>query len=161
MSSCECPYIPQMLWRPFRALAWILQKLSSLSCCPGFGGPARASSHGARRVRAKALIEHETILLRTFFGCFGWFGPARSSFQSGLPIYPPIVLDVQHTLLLLLPLRSVEFLSLSLEDPLPLPGLPMNFPTRWLTPTLVQRFTRKTTFDPTTELPCFSAKKGC
>ena len=48
-----------------------LPQPSSLSCCPDFGDPAGASSHGARGGRARALIGHGVQPQHTLFGHFG------------------------------------------------------------------------------------------
>ena len=93
------------------------------------------------------MIGCEVQLPRTLLRPLGWSGSAQSPYQAGMPTNPPIVLAVRHPRphappsptrpspfppplppLLLLPLRLVEFLSLSLEGPLPPLGQPINCP---------------------------------
>ena len=99
--------------------------------------------------RARALIGREVQLPRTLLRPLGWSDSAQSLYQTRLPSDPPLVLAVQHPRphappsppspslpppppppLLLLPLLPVEFLSLSLEGPLPPLGQLMNCPLR-------------------------------
>ena len=103
----------------------------------------------ARGGRGRALIGHVVQLPRTSLLSLDWSDSAHSPYQARLPTDPPFVLTVQNPrfpaplspprsslspplppapLLLKLPLRLVEFLSLSLEGPLPPLGLPTNCP---------------------------------
>ena len=145
MSSCETPGHSTYAMVPFSraplklikalfisALSWVWRSCRSFSLRCAWR--ARESSDWTRGTTPT----HTPSLL-------GWSGSAQSPNRAGLSTGLPIVLAVQHaplpplpsptlpsptlpSLLLLLPLRPVEFLSLSLEGPLPPLGLPMNCP---------------------------------